>query len=113
MRGKLFETKWLLWIFVFAVLGPQVANQLGWYSAEIGRQPWIVYGYLKTSEGLSKTVEADQVLFSLILFMVIYSLLFVLFIYLLHKKIKHGPEDPDAIPSEYEQQKGIFQKASN
>ena len=55
-----------LWIFVFSVLGPQIANQVGWITAEVGRQPWIVYGILKTSEGLSKAVEAGQVWFSLI-----------------------------------------------
>jgi cytochrome d ubiquinol oxidase subunit I len=109
-RGTLFEKKWMLWIFVFSVLGPQLANQLGWITAEVGRQPWIVYGILRTSEGLSKTVESGQVLFSLILFAVIYSILFVLFIYLLNEKIKHGPEDPDTLGSEYEHQKVIFNK---
>jgi len=67
-RGKLFNHRWLLWIFVFSVLGPQIANQVGWIAAEVGRQPWIVYGLLKTSEGLSKAVTADQIMFSLILF---------------------------------------------
>jgi cytochrome d ubiquinol oxidase subunit I len=94
-RGSLFEKKWILWIFIFSVLGPQIANQLGWITAEVGRQPWIVYGILKTSEGLSKAVESGQVLFSLILFTIIYSFLFILFIYLLNEKIKHGPEDPE------------------
>jgi cytochrome d ubiquinol oxidase subunit I len=107
-QNKLFETKWLLWIFVFSVLGPQIANQLGWLSAEVGRQPWIVYGLLRTSEALSKVVEANQVIFSLILFFVIYALLFVLFIYLLNEKIQHGPEQPDTIVSEYEKQKGVL-----
>ena len=107
-RKKLFETKWLLWILVFSVLGPQIANQIGWIAAEVGRQPWIVYGLLRTADGLSKVVEANQVIFSLILFFVIYSLLFVLFIYLLNEKIQHGPEEPDAIASEYEKQKGVL-----
>lgn len=92
-RGKLFEHKWLLWCFVIAVLLPQIANQVGWFSAEMGRQPWVVYGLLRTSDALSKSVEANQVLFSLILFFMIYALLFALFIYLLNKKIKHGPSD--------------------
>lgn len=107
-RCKLFETKWLLWILVFSVLGPQIANQLGWIAAEVGRQPWIVYGLLRTADALSKVVEANQVIFSLILFFVIYSLLFVLFIYLLNEKIQHGPEQPDTIASEYEKQKEVF-----
>jgi cytochrome bd ubiquinol oxidase subunit I len=99
-RGTLFRKKWLLWIFVFSVLLPQIANQLGWITAEVGRQPWIVYGLMRTSEGLSKAVEAGQVWFSLILFTLIYIFLFLLFIYLLNEKIKHGPEEPDSIPSE-------------
>jgi cytochrome d ubiquinol oxidase subunit I len=111
-RAKLFNHRWLLWVFVFAVLGPQIANQLGWIAAEVGRQPWIVYGLLKTSEGLSKAVTADQVVFSLILFGIIYLFLFILFIYLLNEKIQHGPEEPDTIGSEYEKQKFIFEKGS-
>ncbi|MCJ7554626.1 MAG: cytochrome ubiquinol oxidase subunit I, partial [Ignavibacteriaceae bacterium] len=99
-RGILFKQKWLLWIFVFSVPLPQIANQVGWITAEVGRQPWIVYGLMKTSEGLSKVVESGQVWFSLILFTIIYLFLFLLFIYLLNEKIKHGPEEPDSIPSE-------------
>lgn len=94
-RGKLFEQKWLLWAFVFAVLLPQIANQVGWFSAEMGRQPWVVYGLLRTSDALSKVVTANQVLFSLIMFFFIYSILFALFIYLLTKKIQHGPYDEE------------------
>jgi len=109
-RGSLFNKKWLLWIFVFAVLGPQLANQLGWITAEVGRQPWIVYGLLRTSEGLSKVVTANQVMFSLILFTVIYILLFILFLYLLNEKIQHGPESTETIPSEYEHQRGILER---
>lgn len=92
-RKKLFSYRWLMVVFVFAVLLPQIANQLGWYSAEMGRQPWVVYGLLRTSDALSKAVTAGQVLFSLIMFTVIYAFLFALFIYLLHKKIKHGIDD--------------------
>lgn len=100
IKGTLFNQKWLLWIFVFSVLLPQIANQIGWVTAEVGRQPWIVYGLLRTSEGLSKSVEAGQVWFSLVLFTIVYAFLFMLFIYLLNEKIKHGPEDPDLISAE-------------
>jgi len=110
LRGTLFNHKWLLWIFVFSVLLPQIANQVGWITAEVGRQPWIVYGLLRTSEALSKAVEANQIVFSLILFVIIYLFLFVLFLYLLNEKIQHGPDKPGAIPSEYESQKYIFEK---
>ena len=109
-RGKLFEKKWLLRIFVFSVLLPQAANQLGWFSAEVGRQPWIVYNLLRTSDALSKAVSGSQVVFSLILFTLIYCLLFILFIYLLNEKIQHGPSETDLQQSEYEKQKMIFHK---
>jgi len=93
-RGTLFQTKWLLWVFVFAVFLPQLANQFGWFAAEMGRQPWVVYGLLRTSDAFSQTVTANQIIFSLIMFTVIYLLLLLLFIYLLDRKIKAGPYDP-------------------
>jgi cytochrome bd ubiquinol oxidase subunit I len=109
-RGKLFNHRWLLWVFVFSVLGPQIANQVGWITAEVGRQPWIVYGLLKTSDAFSKVVTSGQIMFSLILFSVIYLVLFILFIYLLNEKIQHGPDEPETIISEYEKQKYVFDK---
>ncbi|MCB0593794.1 MAG: cytochrome ubiquinol oxidase subunit I [Lewinellaceae bacterium] len=96
-RGRLFNHRWLLWVFVFAVLLPNIANQVGWFAAEMGRQPWVVYGLLRTSDALSKAVTANQVLFSLILFALIYTLLFALFLYLLNKKIQAGPESAERI----------------
>jgi cytochrome d ubiquinol oxidase subunit I len=98
-HGSLHERRWLLWILVFSVLLPQMANQLGWFAAEVGRQPWIVYGVMRTPEGLSAVVKANVVLSSLILFTVIYFLLFTVFIYLLNDKIQHGPHEDDLIPS--------------
>jgi cytochrome d ubiquinol oxidase subunit I len=88
----------MLWIMVFSVLGPQLANQFGWFAAEMGRQPWVVYGLLRTSEGLSAVVKANAVLTSLIMFTLIYLLLFAVFVYLLNDKIKHGPDDADLKP---------------
>lgn len=100
-KGKLFEKRWLLKIFVFSALLPQIANQAGWFAAEMGRQPWIVYGHLRTDEGFSQAVSANQILFSLILFFILYTFLFLLFIYFVNKKIKHGPyneaENPNQI----------------
>ncbi len=92
-RGKLEESRWVLRALVAAVLLPQIANQAGWFAAEMGRQPWVVYGLLRTSDALSESVRAEQVLFSLILFTGIYVVLFALFIYLMRKKILHGPEE--------------------
>jgi cytochrome d ubiquinol oxidase subunit I len=98
-HGSLHERRWLLWILVFSVLGPQIANQLGWFAAEVGRQPWIVYHLMRTPAGLSAVVKANVVLTSLILFTFIYFLLFTVFIYLLNDKIQHGPDDADLAPS--------------
>jgi cytochrome bd ubiquinol oxidase subunit I len=96
-RKRLMNTtSWLnrifLWSCVASVFLAQIANQAGWFTAELGRQPWIVYGLMRTSEGLSSVVKANHVLFSLFLFTFIYLLLFVMFIFLLNKKISHGPE---------------------
>ncbi|MGD0101142.1 MAG: cytochrome ubiquinol oxidase subunit I [Acidobacteriota bacterium] len=92
LRGKLFDRKWLLWIFVFSVIGPFAANELGWITAEVGRQPWIVYNQLRTADAVSRSLDASQVVGSIIMFGVIYALLFVLWIYLLNDKIQKGPE---------------------
>jgi cytochrome d ubiquinol oxidase subunit I len=98
-HGSLHERRWLLWILVFSVLGPQLANQLGWFAAEVGRQPWIVYGLMRTPAGLSAVVQANVILTSLILFTAVYFLLFAVFIYLLNDKIQHGPDEQDLIPA--------------
>jgi cytochrome d ubiquinol oxidase subunit I len=87
------DAPWWNRILVFSVFLPQVANQAGWFAAEMGRQPWVVYGLLRTKDAFSPTVGAGEVLFSLILFTLVYALLFALFIYLLNKKIKKGPSD--------------------
>ena len=92
-KGKLFETKWLLTIFSYSVLLPQIANQVGWFTAEMGRQPWVVYGQLRTSQAFSQEVSANQIVLSLVLFTLVYSLLLVLFLYSVNKKVKHGPYD--------------------
>ena len=98
-RGSLFEKRWMLWLLVLSVLGPQIANQAGWFAAEVGRQPWIVQGLLHTSEGLSAVVKANAVLTAILLFSAVYVLLFAVFVYLLNDKIQHGPDEADLIPS--------------
>jgi cytochrome d ubiquinol oxidase subunit I len=112
-RGKLYDTenrltRWYLRIAVVSVLLPQFGNQAGWFTAEIGRQPWIVWGYLRTSQGLSAVVKAEQVLASLIGFGLIYLLLFAMFLFLLNRKIQHGPEpmeESDQAPENWLDQK--------
>ncbi len=96
-RGLLFEQRWLLWIFVFAVVGPYLANELGWVSAEMGRQPWIVYGMLRTSQAVSESVTGGMVMSSIVMFGLIYLLLFAVWVYVLNSKIQHGPE-PVSLP---------------
>jgi cytochrome d ubiquinol oxidase subunit I len=98
-RGRVFERRWMLWLLVPTVLGPQIANQAGWFTAEMGRQPWIVYGLMRTSEGLSAVVKAHTVLTSLILFTLLYMLLFGVFVYVLNDKIQHGPDAADLNPT--------------
>ncbi len=109
LRGTLFLTdtaprRAFLWVLVFSVLGPQIANQAGWFTAEIGRQPWIVYNLLKTSDAVSKVVTSGQVVTSLILFGFVYALLFAAFVFLLTRKIQHGPdfyEDSEEMPDSW------------
>lgn len=93
-RKTLFTNKGMLRLLVASVLLPQIANQAGWVSAEMGRYPWIVQNLLRISDGLSKVVTANQILGSLFMFTVLYILLFLVFLYLLNEKFKHGPDDP-------------------
>ena len=86
------EGKFLLWGLVLSSLAPQIANQAGWVSAEMGRYPWIVQDLLRISDGLSKSVRAEQVAGSLALFGILYFFLFILFLYLLNEKIRQGPK---------------------
>jgi cytochrome d ubiquinol oxidase subunit I len=107
-RGWLFSTRWVLWAWVLMVVPAFVANQAGWVAAEVGRQPWVVYpqknidgqlvGGLRTSEGLSEAVRAEQVLGSIVMFGAIYVLLGVLWLFLLNGKIQHGPDEEESNP---------------
>ena len=116
-RGTLFDKRWLMWVFVLAVMGAVAANELGWMAAEVGRQPWIVYpptprgvgGHLitnasgvveydtsqglRTSDAVSEAIHGEQVIASIILFGVIYAMLFAVWVFVLDRKIRHGPEE--------------------
>ncbi|MEZ4690453.1 MAG: cytochrome ubiquinol oxidase subunit I [Ignavibacteria bacterium] len=96
-RGKLFDSRKVLWMFVFSVFLPVAANTAGWITAEVGRQPWIVYGLMKTAQGVSPNLSSDQLYFSNVLFLFLYLMLFIVFIYVLNNKIKHGPESLDTL----------------
>lgn len=92
-KKKLFDSKILLKIFVWAIPFPLIAIQLGWISAEVGRQPWIVYNVMRTKDAVSSSINSSDVLFSIILFGLIYLLIGSLYVYLLVKEIKHGPDE--------------------
>lgn len=92
-RGKLFENKWLFWVFIPALFLPHIASLTGWISAEVGRQPWVVQNILRTKDAISKVVSAEQIWFSLIMFTLVYIILGILFVFLVIRKVKHGPEE--------------------
>ena len=91
-RKRLFEQRWLLWTFVFAVVTPYISNHAGWMAAEIGRQPWVVQGLLRTADGVSKNVSAGQILGSILMFGFVYLMLFLVWIFVLNSKIQKGPD---------------------
>ncbi len=91
-RKKLYTTKWILWTIMFMLPFPYIANTTGWYTAELGRQPWLVYNLLKTADGISPTVSSGNTLFTLLGFIGLYILLGLLFLMLAGKIINHGPE---------------------
>jgi len=90
-RKKLFASRWMLWILMLCLPFPYIANTAGWMTAEIGRQPWLVYNIMRTTEGYSKNVHAGNALFTLLGFMGLYTVLAILFLYLVHREILHGP----------------------
>ncbi|APY10269.1 cytochrome ubiquinol oxidase subunit I [Seonamhaeicola sp. S2-3] len=91
-RKKLYKTKWILWVLMFMLPFPYIANTTGWYTAELGRQPWLVYNLLRTSEGASPTVSSGNTLFTLLGFIGLYLLLGLLFLMLAGKIINKGPQ---------------------
>ena len=101
-KDRLQSYPLFLKVMVFAIPLPYLVNQLGWIVAEVGRQPWIVYGVLKTSDGVSQAVSAGQVVGSLLGFTLLYGLLGFVDIYLLAKHAKKGPDAPTlSRPSDY------------
>jgi cytochrome d ubiquinol oxidase subunit I len=95
-RKLLFRQRWMLWILMLAFPFAYIANTAGWLTAELGRQPWLVYGLMRTSEGFSPTVSAGNGLFTLIGFMGMYMVLGILFLFLVKREIDHGPKLLDA-----------------
>jgi len=101
VKGTLEKHPLLLRILVYSIPLPYIANQLGWLVAEVGRQPWIVYGVLRTSDAVSKSIDTTQVIFSLVGFTLLYGFLGIIDIYLLSKYARKGPEElsPAVVPA--------------
>jgi cytochrome bd ubiquinol oxidase subunit I len=91
-KHRLFTTRWMLWILVVTVFFVEMAIIAGWWTAEIGRQPWVVYEVMATADGVSPNLTDGEVAFTLGSFIGLYAILLVLFLYLLNAKIHHGPE---------------------
>ena len=91
-RRKLYDARWLLWIIMLCAPLPYIANTAGWMTAEVGRQPWLVYGLMRTTEGYSTNVHAGNSMFTLIGYMGLYMVLGILFLFLIQREIHHGPE---------------------
>jgi cytochrome d ubiquinol oxidase subunit I len=92
-RCRLHSNRYLLWALMLALPFPYIANTLGWMTAELGRQPWLVYGLFRTRDGYSKVVSGGDTVFTLIGFVGLYFVLGLLFLYLVGREIGHGPED--------------------
>jgi cytochrome d ubiquinol oxidase subunit I len=90
-RGKLFSARWMLWILLLSLPFPYIANTAGWMTAELGRQPWLVYGLMRTADGYSKTVSAGNGMFTLLGFMGMYTVLGIVFLFLVRREIEQGP----------------------
>jgi cytochrome d ubiquinol oxidase subunit I len=106
-RKRLFETRWALWILTMMLPFPYIANTAGWMTAELGRQPWVIFGLMRTADGHSANVSAGNALFSLIGFMGMYTVLSILFLFLMYRQIDHGPE-----PRAADEQDGSLHEAA-
>ena len=95
---RLWHNRFVLGLLVSSVFLTELATIMGWWTAEIGRQPWIVWNLLRTADAVSPVLTTGQVFISLMMFVVLYIILFVLFLFLLDHKIKEGPEPPHANP---------------
>jgi cytochrome d ubiquinol oxidase subunit I len=94
-RSRLYGSRWMLWILMLAMPFPFIANTAGWLVAELGRQPWLAYGLLRTSEGVSPQLSSGNVLFTLIGFAGMYLIIGLLYILLIVREVDHGPR-PEA-----------------
>jgi cytochrome d ubiquinol oxidase subunit I len=91
-KQKIWSHRWLLWLFVVSIVFAEAAIISGWWTAEVGRQPWVVWNLLRTTDGVSPSLSTGEVVASLTMFVMLYTVLLVLFLYLLNAKIQRGPE---------------------
>src|SRR5262249_43896573 len=91
-RGRLSSSSWFLWVLMLAFPFPYLANILGWMTAELGRQPWLIYGIFQTRDGYSKVVSNGDTIFTLVGFVALYFVLGLLFLFLVGREVGHGPE---------------------
>ncbi len=98
-RGALFTSRWFLWVLMLLLPFPYIANEAGWVVTEVGRQPWLIYGLLRTAAGVSPTVEAGETIFTVLGFAGMYALLGVLAVFLAVLLVLRGPDEQTA-PSE-------------
>jgi cytochrome bd ubiquinol oxidase subunit I len=98
--GKLYESRWMLWALMLCVPLPFIANTAGWMTAELGRQPWLIYGLMRTAHGASPRVGAGNAWFTLIGFMGLYTVLGILWLFLFYREIDLGPEPDNGRTSE-------------
>ena len=94
-RRKLFQTRWMLWILMLATPFPFIANTAGWFTAELGRQPWVVFGLMRTIHGSSPLLSAGNIIFTLLGFAGMYLLLGLLYVLLVTFEALHGPSHPE------------------
>src|SRR6266436_4511318 len=99
-RGKLYDSRWMLWMLMVCVPLPYIANTAGWMTAELGRQPWLIYGLMRTAHGVSPQVGAGNAWFTLIGFMGLYTVLGILWLFLVYREIEDGPEPDEVLHSE-------------
>jgi cytochrome d ubiquinol oxidase subunit I len=99
-RGSLYESRWMLWLLMVSVPLPYIANTAGWMTAELGRQPWLIYGVMRTAQGVSPRVGAGNAWFTLIGFTGMYTVLGILWLFLVYREIEEGPEPEDGPRSE-------------
>jgi cytochrome bd ubiquinol oxidase subunit I len=93
IRGKLEATKPLLWALTFAFPFPYIATTAGWMTAELGRQPWLIYGLMRTVDGSSSRVHSGSALFTLVGFTGLYLVLGLLYVFMMGREVTNGPAE--------------------